>query len=260
MNQFPHGWGRPRDDVYGAYDSSYLNDSQPVSHTQRPIVTGTSVLGVKFKDGVIIAADNIASYGSLARYNNVERLLQVGTHTVVGAGGDISDMQYLHLLLDNLLIKEQYPADDHNLYAPQVHTYISRVLYQRRNKFDPLWNSILTAGADPKTSEPFLSYVDLKGTTYSAPALATGYGAHLAIPILRKHVPDEEAVSSLSQEEAQKLVEECMKVLWYRDARSGVNYSWAIITKDGVTTGNKEIENQSWKFAEMIKGYGAQNI
>lgn len=202
----------------------------------------------------------IASYGSLARYDNVERLLQVGTHTVVGAGGDMSDMQHIHLLLDNLLIRETYPADNHHLLAPQVHSYIARLLYGRRGKFDPLWNSILTVGADPQTGEPFLSYADLLGTTYSAPALATGFGAHLAVPILRKHVEDDAAAANLSEEDAKKLVDDCMKVLWYRDARSGVTYSWAVVTKDGVQTGNTEIQNQSWKFAEMIKGYGAQKI
>lgn len=31
----------------------------PTTHTQSPAVTGTSVLGVKFKDGVVVAADNL---------------------------------------------------------------------------------------------------------------------------------------------------------------------------------------------------------
>lgn len=48
--------GQPRDDVYGSYDHSYL---APKQHTQQPIVTGTSVIAVKFKDGVVIAADNL---------------------------------------------------------------------------------------------------------------------------------------------------------------------------------------------------------
>jgi len=90
--------------------------------------------------------------------------------------------------------------------------------------------------------------------------LATGFGAHLAVPILRKHVPDDEASQNLSEEDAKKIIEECMKVLWYRDARSGVTYSWAVVKKEGVEEGKKEIENQSWKFAEMIKGYGAQKV
>ena len=50
---------KPRDEVYGAYDHSYLQSSAPISHTQSPAVTGTSVLAVKFKDGVVIAADNL---------------------------------------------------------------------------------------------------------------------------------------------------------------------------------------------------------
>jgi 20S proteasome subunit beta 7 len=38
--------------------------SGPKQHTQSPIVTGTSVIAIKYKDGVVIAADNL---GALAR-------------------------------------------------------------------------------------------------------------------------------------------------------------------------------------------------
>lgn len=31
----------------------------PTQHTQQPIVTGTSVVAAKFKNGVVIAADNL---------------------------------------------------------------------------------------------------------------------------------------------------------------------------------------------------------
>jgi 20S proteasome subunit beta 7 len=33
----------------------------PIQHTQQPIVTGTSVLGIKFKDGVMLAADTLGT-------------------------------------------------------------------------------------------------------------------------------------------------------------------------------------------------------
>jgi 20S proteasome subunit beta 7 len=61
MNHLPQAWGRPRDDIYGAYDASHLQTSVPNQHTQSPIVTGTSVVAVKFKDGVVIAADNLGA-------------------------------------------------------------------------------------------------------------------------------------------------------------------------------------------------------
>jgi 20S proteasome subunit beta 7 len=65
MNHLPQAWGRPRDDVYGAYDHSYLQSNGPNQHTQQPVVTGTSVLGLKFKDGVVIAADNLGILSAL---------------------------------------------------------------------------------------------------------------------------------------------------------------------------------------------------
>jgi hypothetical protein len=64
----------------------------------------------------------------------------------------------------------------------------------------------------------FLAYVDLLGTTYSASTLATGYGSYIAQPILRKEVEGRE--NTLTEEEALGILDKCMKVLFYRDARS----------------------------------------
>lgn len=36
-----------------------------ITRTQQPIVTGTSVLGLKYKDGVMLAADNLGTLLSL---------------------------------------------------------------------------------------------------------------------------------------------------------------------------------------------------
>lgn len=44
-----------------------------------------------------------ASYGSLARFRDIERLHALGTHTILGAAGDMSDFQYLKKELDALL-------------------------------------------------------------------------------------------------------------------------------------------------------------
>ena len=36
-----------------------MQDNGPKQNTQQPIVTGTTVVAIKFKDGVVIAADNL---------------------------------------------------------------------------------------------------------------------------------------------------------------------------------------------------------
>ncbi|TKX22739.1 proteasome subunit beta type-7 [Elsinoe australis] len=290
MNHFPQSWGRPRDDVYGAYDHSHFGHGQPISHTQSPIVTGTSVLGIKYKDGVVLAADNLASYGSLARFTDVKRLRKFNVNAVVGFGGDVSDMQYLDRLLQSLRIEQEYQQPSSTLTSPpppaseapsaaptteaerqaksqlsakNLHTYLSKVMYKRRSDFNPLWNALLVGGLDD-SGAPFLAAADLLGTTFSAPTLATGFGAHLAQPILRRHVPDEAASKELTRDKAVEIIRECMKVLFYRDARSMDNYSIAVIgrgEKEGVTLmENEKLENQSWAFAEGIKGYGTQVV
>jgi len=63
-----------------------------------------------------------------------------------------------------------------------------------------------------------LAYVDLLGTTYSASTLATGYGAHIAQPLLRKAVEGYEDI--LTEAQALEILEKCMRVLFYRDAKS----------------------------------------
>lgn len=74
----------------------------PHTHTQAPAVTGTSVLGIKYKDGIMMATDTLASYGRLSKYRDTTRLVSVGENTIVGAGGDISDFQHIKHVLESL--------------------------------------------------------------------------------------------------------------------------------------------------------------
>lgn len=202
-----------------------------------------------------------ASYGSLARFTDVKRLKPFQNTSVVGFSGDVSDMQYLDRHLTDLSLDEAYSSPDTpRLSAANLHRYLSKLLYNRRSKFDPLWNHLLIAGLDDDGA-PFLAAADLLGTTYSSPSLATGFGAMLAQPIMRRRVPDDESAKTLEKDEAVELIKECMKVLYYRDARSLDNYSMAVVTKDGVDiTYDNKLENQSWAFAERIRGYGTQTV
>ncbi|TDH03649.1 hypothetical protein EPR50_G00144090 [Perca flavescens] len=91
----------------------------PVRHTLNPMVTGTSVLGVKFTGGVIIAADMLGSYGSLARFRNISRLMKVNDSTILGASGDYADYQHLKQIIEQMVIDEELLGDGHS-YSPKV--------------------------------------------------------------------------------------------------------------------------------------------
>lgn len=112
-------------------------------------------------------------------------------------------------------IDDQQQADGKELQPREIHQYLSRIMYQRRSKVDPLWNQILVAGVGDKDDRIFLGQCDLYGSAFEGDTLATGYGAYIAQPLLRKAFrPD------LTEDEARKVLIDCMRVLLYRDART----------------------------------------
>jgi len=59
----------------------------------------------------------------------------------------MSDFQYLQEVLDELLISDEVAAaDGHTLGPAEIHEYLSRLMYGRRSRLNPLWNSILVGG------------------------------------------------------------------------------------------------------------------
>jgi 20S proteasome subunit beta 7 len=72
----------------------------------------------------------------------------VGTNTILGASGDMSDFQYLTRQLDSLMIDELTAQDGHSLGPHEVHEYLSQVMYARRSNINPLWNSLLVGGVE----------------------------------------------------------------------------------------------------------------
>ncbi len=152
-------------------------------------MTGTSVLAIKYKDGVMVAADTLGawrwwgsvcllvgldppgrwgcrergephshapslcrfpcpagSYGSLARYTELRRIRRVGDYTLLAAGGEYSDFQHIMDLLGELVVEDHVKDDGAKLGAAEIHSYLTRVMYQRRNKFNPLYNTLVVAG------------------------------------------------------------------------------------------------------------------
>ena len=94
--------------------------------------------------------------------------------------------------------------------------------------------------------------------------MATGFGSHLAIPLLRNLIPEDKDYVKVDEQQVSKAVEDSMRVLFYRDARSGENYSVVIIKIDENTgelsfqfIKDAKVQNQSWKFAGDIRGYGS---
>lgn len=213
----------------------------------QPIVTGTSIIAIKYADGVMLSGDTLGSYGSLARFRDLERIRQVGEGTLVAAGGEYSDFQKLCEMLEELVLEEVCIDDGATRDASEFHAYISRVFYNRRNKMNPLWNAVVVAGHKGKDKTPFLGTVDHIGTTYTDDFIVTGFGHHLALPIIRSRWR-----ADLSEAEARTLIEDCMRVCYYRDCRTINKIQLAKVTSAGVAISPPYAMETKWDYKSFV--------
>lgn len=70
-------------------------EAGPMGHTQVPVNIGTTVFGLKYKDGVMLAADTAVSYGSLKKTKKATRIAELSRESAFASSGEMSDFQEL---------------------------------------------------------------------------------------------------------------------------------------------------------------------
>jgi len=216
--------------------------------TLTPSVTGTSVVALKYKGGVMLACDTLGSYGTMARFKDVRRVFKSGRSTLVAGDGELSDLQFIEKLMEELHVTEVC-HDDGNLAGPRdALTYLARLLYRRRTNVNPLWNSVVVAGWDEQADEPFLGTTDMIGTVFEENFVATGLGTHMALPLLRAGWrPD------LSEGDARALLEQCMRVLYYRDTTTINRITFAKATAGPTLVVEEPVQLRTeWGFRSFV--------
>jgi 20S proteasome subunit beta 7 len=233
-----------------------------IQRTTRPITTGTSVVGLVYEGGVMLAADTLLSYGSMAKSFNTPRIYSIEDRILLGASGEFSDLQEIVSKVTALALEESTTGSIESMYvgrtlsARSLWNYLRAVMYQKRSKMNPFWNDVVVAGHDG--GKPFLGVVDKLGTTLQENLVATGFGAYLVMPLLReKWRPD------LSEGEARALLEDAMRVLFYRDCRASARIQIAKVTPGehgagaAIISDPYELDHSNgWNAPSMIRAAG----
>ncbi|GMH43983.1 hypothetical protein BSKO_11917 [Bryopsis sp. KO-2023] len=213
--------------------------------TQYPYVTGTSVIGLKYDGGVMLACDTLGSYGRTRRYKNVNRIKKVNSVCTIAASGELSDLSYIVELLEEFTNGDFCADDGIELGPKEIHSILARVMYNKRSDFDPLWNNILVAGM--QDGEPFLGGVGMIGVHYINDHIATGFGNHLAIPLLREHHRP-----NLTEQEATALMKSVLQVCYYRDSTAINKYQLGKVSKEGVDISEPFALQVKWDYKSYI--------
>lgn len=219
------------------------------------ITTGSSCIGLKYKDGIIIANDTMICYGNTQKFPHQERCIKIGenSNTLIAASGEMSDFQFLKRLLSDVEL-EDWQNQDQSFYGPnEISSYLGCILYNRRCKGKPLLNQLIVGGYDKTKKESTLSYIDHQGTKFSEDYITTGFGSHLALPLLRERCEDDKW-KSLTEEQAKSLLLECLQVLFYRDCKASRWVQFSVCDNVGRCEVGKAFKMDTfWKHPTWMK-------
>ena len=209
------------------------------------MASGGSVVAVEYDGGVLLAADTLLSYGSLAKWPNIPRIKIMGEYSAVCATGDYADFQEVTKDLQQSINADALLEDGVSMMPNELFCALHRTMYTKRCDFEPaLCQFVLIGNSEGKN---FLGGVDDIGPRWTDKCVATGYGAHIAIPLLRKAL--DKKGGQLTRDEALQVLTDCMRLIFYRECRAINKFQIADAANGRVQISEPTEVDTKWDFA-----------
>ncbi len=192
--------------------------------------TGTTTVGIKTKDAVVLGADMRATMGYFIANKETEKINKLNDRMALTMAGSVGDAQRLVRWLRSEI--ETYELESgKKMEVREAATLLSNIL--SAYKYMPFWVQILIGGYDNK---PHLFSIDMIGGLTEENYTATGSGTTLALGVIESHYKE-----GLTTKEAIELAKKAVFTATKRDAASGDGIRVAIIDKDGFRFVEREV-------------------
>eukprot|EP01065_Artemidia_motanka_P035971 TRINITY_DN43877_c0_g1_i1.p1 TRINITY_DN43877_c0_g1~~TRINITY_DN43877_c0_g1_i1.p1 ORF type:complete len:307 (+),score=99.81 TRINITY_DN43877_c0_g1_i1:81-923(+) len=172
---------------------------------------GTTTLGFKFKDGVVLAVDSRATQGAYIASRSVQKVIPSNEYLLGTMAGGAADCQYWFRVLGREARLWEL-RNKHKITVSAASKLMSNILYSHRNHGLSVGSMI--AGWDKHG--PNLYYVDDSGKRLKGPLFSAGSGSIFAYGIL-----DQGYSHDMSTEEAIQLARRAVFHAGHRDGMSG---------------------------------------
>ena len=200
------------------------------NNVEEKILHGTTTVGIKAKDGVVLCADMRASAGYFIANNNTMKIQKIDDHAAMTMAGGVADAQNITDILKyhaNLhRIQKQEPIPIKSL------TRLTSLIFQQ-NRGYPFIADILVGGYDKQG--PALYNIDMFGSAEEKTYVTTGSGSPVAYGLL-----EEEYHKDISVEGAKVLALRAVKAAITRNIGTGDGINISIINKNGFRLLSKE--------------------
>ncbi|GFN41431.1 MAG: proteasome subunit beta, archaeal, partial [Marine Group I thaumarchaeote] len=156
------------------------------NNVEEKILHGTTTVGIKAKDGVILCADMRASAGYFIANNNTMKIQKIDEHAGITMAGGVADAQNITDIL-------RYHANIHRIekQEPIPIKSLTRLtsLIFHQNRGYPFIADILVGGYD--NAGPALFNIDMFGSVEEKTYVTTGSGSPVAYGLLEEEYRDD---------------------------------------------------------------------
>jgi len=193
------------------------------NNVEEKILHGTTTVGIKVKDGVVLCADMRASAGYFIANNNTMKIQKIDNHAGMTMAGGVADAQNITDIL-------RYHANIHRMQKgePIQIKSLTRLtsLIFHQNRGYPFIADIIVGGYDKQGAA--LYNIDMFGSVEEKTYVTTGSGSPVAYGLL-----EEEYHENLSIDDAKVIALRAVKAAITRNIGTGDGINVAIIDKDG---------------------------
>ena len=200
------------------------------NNVEEKILHGTTTVGIKASDGVVLCADMRASAGYFIANNNTMKIQQIDDHAGMTMAGGVADAQNITDIL-------RYHANLHRIQKnePIPIKSLTRLasLIFHQNRGYPFMADILVGGFD--NNGPALYNIDMFGSVEEKTYVTTGSGSPVAYGLL-----EEEYRNDLTVEDAKAVALRAVKAAIVRNIGTGDGINVSIIDKNGFRLLTKE--------------------
>ena len=208
--------------------------------------TGTSLVGLVCKDGVVMAGDRKATAGGqIIMQKNAQKVVKINDYLVISGTGTSSDIELARKLIRaELKLKEL--RDKKRPTVAESANFIAMLLYKniRQASMIPFMAGLMVGGLD-ENGKASLYSVEPAGSTLKVEDFDANFssGMPYILGMLEKNYK-----KNLSLKEAIELATEAIQSAIERDTASGYGVDVVTITKDGIKQVSKM--KGEWKYTD----------
>lgn len=188
--------------------------------------TGTTTIGLKFKDGVVIAADRRATAGHMIVNPKAKKIHTINKRFTLTTSGNVSDAQRVIKLLDaNINVNENRRSRD--LLVKEAASLLSSYVYSNIRSMSalPAVTHFLLSGYDSKGVHLYDVFPD-GSLTEIDDFVSSGSGSVFSYGVLESRYEED-----LNEKEATDLVLDAINTSLRRDSATGNGVEVYVIKK-----------------------------